>query len=155
MTSRVEQLSEITNSNDVISKFTTDSNNNQACGANRAYYRIVRTAIAAGNVTIPAVIPLRAPCSYIVQAYWQGLSTNSNNMYSVYSTSICAQFAPGGAIASPQTLIAGTAQSISGNTLTYSKNPSGDYLDITLNNTVSGGNITDTLELMVVSNKNF
>lgn len=152
MTSRVEQVSNLTSASDVLSKFAIDTSNRQSCSQNKVYYRISRTA-AAGSTTFSAFIPFKPPCVYLLDIKWQAMSTNGNVIVIEYLIEV-NQFMSGGivgAIAANPIV----TQSIGGNSISVVKNATSDSLDVIVNNTPTGGTITETIEFEITSNKNF
>ena len=153
MTTKPEQVSSITNSSGVISKFSTDAIVSQSCSGDRSFYRIVRPAVSAGSQVFTSLIPLKAPCAYSIQFNWQGISS-TGNVYSLFYVLLVRLPTSGGSTTSLITALA-SSMSVVGNIVNFTKNSSADALNVTLDNTVSGGIISDTFEVMVIANKNF
>lgn len=156
MTSRVEQVSNVTCASDMISKIENDATVGQACSQNKAYYRISRTG-PAGSITYSRLIPFKPPCVYMLIVTWnlQSTTTPSKGItyYALYQFN---QVVSGAAISmtGPNDLI--NAQSPNpGYAIDFAKNASSDSLDLTINSTVATGTVTENIEVEVVSNKNF
>lgn len=153
VTIRPEQLSNFTRASDYVSKQLESANLGQSCNANRAYYRLTRSVVA-GNTLIPNVIPLKAPCNYLIKIRWAADSSGTNIVCDLRLYQVSQQV-PGGAITSVLNTVPFSSQSTVGNVITLSKNATNDTIDVTVNNVSSGGVMTEVIDIEVFANKSF
>jgi hypothetical protein len=155
MLARNELLTNITSGSDMIYKSSIDATIGQSCAQNKAVYRVVvqnSTVIA-----IPALIPLKALCAYIVSVKWSAISPSG--AYTFYDRSdYIIQAVAGGALT--QGIITSSPNSITSagatSTLVYSKNATQDAIDVNMALTGTGSGLTTSVvEFEVFSNRLF
>ena len=153
MTTRSEQLTSVTSSSDAISKLNSDAVVKQSCSGNIAFYKLSRTAVPAGVTIIPSFIQMKPPCTYSLYCRWQG-SSNNGFIYVIFYIFQINQQTPGGLVGSTAVNPI-VSESAGSNTVAFDKTIGQDAITLTINNTLTGGLITDILDIELHSNKNF
>ena len=146
-------ISSLTSGSDLVSKISSDSSISQVCAGNKAVYRITSTA-GTGATVIPAIIPIKPPCCYIIKATWNYYSSAPGSPTCILVQLTQVNQATTAGLVGQQAMNTSILQTVGGNTLTYSLNPSVNFLDVTLNVSVPGP-LTHIIEFEVFCNKVF
>jgi hypothetical protein len=131
MLARNEMLSNITSSSDMIYKSSIDATIGQSCAQNIASYRIVNSNFTVVNSTVPALIPLKAPCCYTVNIKWSYID-NAGGVISVWSIQQWNQVTTGGSLNIGTALTNSSSTYSSASMLTYTKNATKNAVDINI-----------------------
>lgn len=149
MSSR-EEISSLKSGSEILYKTFADAADFSCCAGNKMLVRVSQTSPAT-NITFSSLIPLKPPCCYSIKLTWVGLSTNMN-IVSFNSSFDVNQIISGGTINQSSNTLA--TQSIIGNSITLTKNPSSDSIDISLVVTI-GGTVTHSIDCEIISAHNF
>lgn len=147
-----EPLHNVTNGSDINYKNMVDAANGQLCTQNKVSFRFIRSAAAAGTIVFQRLIKFKLPFCYEVACRWIGRSDNGA-IYVIEQGFQINKTPP-----NPfglQSIYVNQSQSIPGSSITISEAIGLNAADISFNNTIVGGTITDIIEIDVYANKLF
>ena len=139
----------------MIYKSGVDAANFSCCAANKLITKLTFTTTT-GSFTIPAIIPLKAPCAYNITVRWSAFSTGGSSLVKQAGFAI-VQLTSGGAILPVTATFYTDLQNApgTGTNLTFAKNATSDSLDLVLTAIAMVGTASHSIELEVLSSSNF
>jgi hypothetical protein len=147
---------------EILARSTQEQISKTYVGGSCATYRLNNTQIS-GIILYQALIPLKAPCVYLIRTTYNCFSSTGSNTFCAAGIMFgVSQFAQGspilgtvGSVLYSTTYVNGVANPGAVPTITFTKSPTSDAIDVTINTTGLGVSVNQILTLELYNSANF
>lgn len=153
ITQKVEEVTSIKTGAEMTSIYDISAQNFTNCASNRMYVKLPVTSLTASNA-FTACIPLKAPCTYLVNVKMSVLS-DTGGQWVYWAPYRMTQTVSGGAVSIFTPLPALINDPPGTNVFAFSKTPGFDSVDLLVVANVGGSVFNIVLGLEIFCNKNF